>query len=350
MYRLVFQGPGPTTATAPDEQIDESFPKENHTRTYCTIMPRQLSTETALRALRAVVDNHPVTQPPDRCVPRTSTPPYALRLSARQLALLVRERSLAAQYDDDDYDDDDDDDGNAAAAAKALVAVTALRDRRATLLAAGPEGAPRDLGVPGLAQTALGQLADHLDELFFFGLLRRRAVVRHYAGRYRDDDDGDDGAHPGGPGPGPGPLVLVRVHAEWPASGARAGRWDPHACNIELWRRRRQQHGNMAAAQEDEDEEGQEPPLRSLDELVCALAHEMVHAFLGLFADAEAARHGRWVDARGGHGTMFWHALAYVLARLADWIGDDDGEGVFDRGAAFAREQRREVEAETVGL
>ncbi|KAI1337735.1 hypothetical protein F5Y15DRAFT_417526 [Xylariaceae sp. FL0016] len=139
----------------------------------------------------------------------------------------------------------------------------------------------------------------HLDRLFFFGLLNEE-VRKPASGKYE-------------------PLVTLEVRGVAPAS--RSGRttrttlgefrYDEHKIYIftsggyESW---------------------------NLPKVITTLAHEMAHAFLGIFRTEGKDEPKRWVKLDDGHGQMFWELVHFIYQKLYDWTG----VSFFDREACAA--------------
>ncbi|KAH9907456.1 hypothetical protein F4778DRAFT_721991 [Xylariomycetidae sp. FL2044] len=139
--------------------------------------------------------------------------------------------------------------------------------------------------------TKLPRYMRMLDELLFCGLLTQ-PVVR------------DPNLVTAGGAPVREPRIALRFRATVPVGGAQAF-FDPPADIITLYLTYFESNA------------------LSIQALVHNLAHEMVHAFLDMFADETHPRHERWVTHDGGHGEMFLEILAHVEDRLLVWMDND---------------------------
>ncbi|KAI1338563.1 hypothetical protein F5Y15DRAFT_416785 [Xylariaceae sp. FL0016] len=77
----------------------------------------------------------------------------------------------------------------------------------------------------------------------------------------------------------------------------------------------------------------------SFEQVICALAHEMVHAYLTvLVRDTSPSRIFRDLHQDSGHGIQFYNLLHFILANLALWV--DDMPYVKALAAATSRDSR----------
>jgi hypothetical protein len=61
----------------------------------------------------------------------------------------------------------------------------------------------------------------------------------------------------------------------------------------------------------------------TLEHFICCLVHEMVHAYMSIFADRRHKKHDKWEADHGGHGTMFWMLQSYILNHIVGFTGSD---------------------------
>ncbi|KAI1130444.1 hypothetical protein F5Y10DRAFT_289407 [Nemania abortiva] len=120
------------------------------------------------------------------------------------------------------------------------------------------------------------------DELFFFGLMNREI-------------DGEQGRRK---------LVIMKAY-NFP-NPKDDGNFNPNEDTLEIWMRC--------------NETCTAP---SVTYLVCVLLHEMVHAFLDIFADEEDNKYHEQVSDHGGHGVLFWVMLKFVLGRIFEFTGSE---------------------------
>ncbi|KAJ8121902.1 hypothetical protein ONZ43_g1761 [Nemania bipapillata] len=131
-------------------------------------------------------------------------------------------------------------------------------------------------------EAILYEYFQRIDEMFFFKLLTReiQGVSK------------------------PRKLVAIKTH-EVPDANI-LGLFDQNHDRIEIWLNRLRTFETYP-----------------LEHFICVLAHEMVHAYIGIFADERHDMHDEWVNDHCGHGTMFWKLLGYILDRLFELTGSE---------------------------
>ncbi|KAK9422990.1 hypothetical protein SUNI508_04657 [Seiridium unicorne] len=127
-----------------------------------------------------------------------------------------------------------------------------------------------------------------LDNLFFFGLLTRKSPSEELVS-----------------------LKIVDGYHE-----AKVANFDHETCQITLYTQ-----GKRA------DDAAGSPSIKfALDELIAVLAHEMVHAYVGIFPnDNNTDRYEQQVLADSGHGKMFWRQLIFITDCLTRWVPESPG-------------------------
>lgn len=147
-------------------------------------------------------------------------------------------------------------------------------------------------------QDELPKYMQHLDQLFFFGLLTRQVRKSGLLG-------------------GREPLVELKLRETCNGKSSAVAEWQTKNHRIEMFT------------------QFYEPPLPpqdfGLDELVSTLAHEMVHAYLDIFSQSRTREFEIDVEESEGHGPMFWELYLTIMSRLRDWVPEsaafvDDGE------------------------
>ncbi|KAH9886388.1 hypothetical protein F4778DRAFT_758853 [Xylariomycetidae sp. FL2044] len=129
----------------------------------------------------------------------------------------------------------------------------------------------RDLDSSRLVQEVCERLFHFFDALFFLNQLKKKVSLTVIRGRNKKE--------------------------------GKYGCYHPSSHMIEIWT------------------EVQEGETVIWDLFVVTVAHEMCHAWLEEFSNADSDEYSRCVEPDGGHGRTFWRVLEPMLFMVNEWVG-----------------------------